>query len=204
MALRRKRIHGKTQTTQIPITLGGGLGRDECVRQAMGRVVNQHFYRAERLLGAVEKLRNCGELTQISFPGLGLSSLPPDRLDNLLRRPHLRIQVQCFSGPAGFNFPSSLVRQGGRLPEIVNKHPCSLACECLGGGGTDSLRVVPTGDANHFASQLGINHSASASVVHRVSINHQTTLTSFHIGDLAVVKLNRHVFVPVKDNLSLM
>jgi hypothetical protein len=113
------------------------------------------------LLDAIEKLRNCGWLTQISFPGLGLSTLPLDRAYNLLRRPRLCIKVQCFPWPAGFDLASFLVRQCGRLPEIVDKYACPLGCERFGGYGADSLRVVSTRDANHSIFQLGINHTIS-------------------------------------------
>jgi hypothetical protein len=161
MAFRSKRTHGKTQTTQIPITLSRGLGGNEGVGQVKRRVVNQYLHWPKCLLDAIEKLRNCGWLTQISFPGLGLSTLAPDRPYNLLGRPHLCIKVQCFPGPAGFHFAFSLVRQCWRLPEIVNKHACTLGCERFGGCGADSLRVVSTRDTNHFTFQLGINHIIS-------------------------------------------
>jgi hypothetical protein len=161
MAFRRKRTHGRTQTTQTPITLCRGLGGNEGVGQVKGRIVNQHLHWPKRLLDALEKLRNCGWLSQVSFPGLGLPTLPPDRPDNLIGRPQLRVKVECFPGPAGFDLAFSLLRQCGRLPEIVNKHACALGCERLSGCGADSLRVVPTRDTNHFTFQLGIYHSSS-------------------------------------------
>ena len=133
MASSSKRTHGKTQATQVPITLSKGPGGNEGVGQAMGRIVDQYFYGPKRLLGEFEKLRNCGGLTQVSFPGLGLSTLAPDRPDDLRGRPRLGVKVQCFPGPAGFHFAFSLVRQCGRLPEIVDKYACPLGCERLGG-----------------------------------------------------------------------